>query len=97
MLWAKTYLDSDASRFGLRMHLHAGQDEGERRLFWSRLTDIPCERFGKTYVKQEGSGHRKNLLYNGTVQVRMTKSRTELERVLGWIEGMQERLMGRLV
>ena len=37
-------------------------------------------------MKPEGTGQRKKILYNGTVQIRMTRSRLVLEQVKGWIE-----------
>lgn len=83
--WLKRYLDVDADRLTVQMHLHSGQDDGERRAYWSRLLSIPETQFQRTFVKKEGTGHRKNLLYNGTVKVRVRRSRTLLYRVMGWI------------
>jgi len=88
--WARRFLGADQSRFSARMHLHAGQDENERREFWARTTGIPLARFGKTFIKPEGSGHRKKVLYNGTVQIRLSKSRNDIERVIGWIDGVRD-------
>jgi hypothetical protein len=88
--WARDFLDAEPSRFGARMHLHAGQDEGERKAFWAGVTEIPPTRFGKTFIKAEGSGHRKKVLYNGTIQIRLNKSRNDIERVRGWIDGIRD-------
>jgi hypothetical protein len=85
LIWAQRYLEADLSRFTVRMHLHSGQDEAERLRYWSEMTCIPPDGFRKTFFKREGTGHRKNILYNGTVQIRMSRSRIELERVVGWI------------
>ena len=97
LVWAQRYLQADVSRFTVRMHLHSGQQELERLRYWSEATQIPPDRFGKTFVKSEGTGQRKNILYNGTVQIRMTRSRLDLERVLAWIEGIGNLYSTRLV
>ncbi len=84
--WAKQYLDVDESRFSVRLHLHSGQDEAERRAFWSQHLGLAAECILGVYVKPEGTGHRKNELYNGTAFVRVSKSTDLLHRVLGWID-----------
>jgi hypothetical protein len=88
--WAREFLSAQPLRFGARMHLHAGQDEDERKAFWSGVTEIPPTRFGKSFIKAEGSGHRKKELYNGTIQIRLNKSRNDIERVRGWIDGIRD-------
>ena len=88
IVWASRYLDLSTDRFTISLHLHSGQEETERQTFWSNVTGIPTDRFRKTFVKPEGTGHRKKALYNGTAQVRVTKSAALLDRVLGWIEGL---------
>jgi hypothetical protein len=77
------------NRFVARLYLHSGQDEAERIGYWSNKLGIPPTRFGKTYVKPEGSGHRKNVLWAGTVAIRIRRSTADLQRVLGWIEGLR--------
>lgn len=87
--WARRYLDLDLGRFIIALHLHSGQDELERREFWSQVTGLPLDQFRKTYIKPEGTGHRKNVLYNGTASMRVTKSTDLLHRVAGWIEAVK--------
>ena len=84
--WAMTYFDLSVERFTAMLHLHDGQDEAERRLFWSSITQIPIDAFRKSFIKAEGTGHRKNILYNGTIQVRITRSADLRHRLLGWID-----------
>jgi len=88
--WAFKYLGVTGDRLTIAMHLHDGQDEGERRAFWSGLTGVPQERFGKTFMKPHGSGHRKKVLYNGTIRVRIDRSGDLFHRVMGWIEWFGE-------
>ena len=90
--WAQAYLDVDAERFTAKLHLHTGQDDQERKSNWAKETGIPVERFTKTYVKPEGSGHRKNILWAGTMSVRIRRSTSSFHRVMGWISGLSETL-----
>lgn len=92
--WSREYLGATTQQFAVQMHLHQGQVESERRSFWSRVSGIPEAQFRKTFVKPEGTGHRKNVLYNGTLSVRIRSSGTRFARVLGWIDGIAE-VMGR--
>ena len=88
--WARAYLDLCEHPFDARLHLHSGQDESERRVFWSAVTGIRLEDFRKAYIKPEGTGHRKNVLYNGTISIRVRCSGAMFHRVMGWIDGVQE-------
>ncbi len=89
MNWAHKYLDVSIDRFTIALHLHSGQAEGERRAFWSDQTGIPLTQFRKTFIKPEGTGHRKNHLYAGTASVRVARSGPLLQRVLGWIDALR--------
>lgn len=84
--WAGAYLGLRSDRFRISLHLHSGQDEDERKAYWSRISHLPIGQFRKTYVKPEGTGHRKNRLYNGTATVVVARSSTLLQRVQGWID-----------
>jgi hypothetical protein len=75
----------------MALHLHDGQEEEERKEHWSKVTRLPLESFRKTYFKPEGTGHRKNVLYNGTARVRVARSSDLLHRVLGWIDWVSRR------
>jgi hypothetical protein len=86
--WAQRYLELSPDRFNARLHLHTGQDEKERREFWSGITGIPSDGFRKGFIKPEGTGHRKKVLYNGTIQIRVSRSGDLLHRVSGWIDAI---------
>ena len=87
--WARSYLSLGEDPFDAQLHLHSGQDEEERKVFWSSATGIPLHRFRRSYFKPEGTGHRKNVLYNGTLSVRVRSSSVMFHRVMGWIEGLE--------
>jgi hypothetical protein len=85
--WLDTFLEIDRSRLNPQLHLHSGQDEEERKRFWSEMLGIHVGQFRKAFFKVEGTGHRKNILYNGTISIRVRRSGEAFQRVLGWIEG----------
>ena len=95
MRWFREICDVSEEKFRAQLHLHSGQNEQAMKLFWSRVTDIPLSQFGKSYVKSEGSGHRKNILYKGTIHVRICRGDL-LQRIHGWIEGFSELTCGPL-
>ena len=91
MQWFRQICQVDNSRFRIQLHLHSGQKEESIKSFWSSLTDVPLEQFHKSYIKSEGTGHRKKKLYHGTVKIRICDGNL-LQKILGWIEGTTKQL-----
>ena len=89
MEWLRRYCNADNSRFKPFLNLHSGQNENEIKEFWSRIIKLPKEQFGKSYIKKEGTGHRKNILYQGTLRIDVCNSNL-LYKILGWIDGVIE-------
>lgn len=87
--WARKYLGVPLEKFVISLHLHAGQDEDERKQFWSVVTGLSLSQFRKTFIKAEGTGHRKNILYNGTASIRIYNTEL-LHRVLAWIDVVRD-------
>ncbi len=87
--WCRTYLDPEA-RFALKLNLHADNDEPSARRWWRDELALPDVAFHKTFVKPDGTGHRKNTLPYGVCQVRMRRSTDAFHRVMGWIEGVRQ-------
>jgi transposase len=85
MRWFKEICQVSDDKFRAQVHIHSGQNELEIKQFWSKITGIPLSKFQKTYIKEEGTGHRKNVLYNGTLRVIICDSHL-LRKILGWIE-----------
>lgn len=86
MRWFREELDLSDDRFTPRLHLHTGQNEEQTKLFWSDVTGVPINQFGKTFWKREGTGHRKHVLYHGTIQIVVRRSSDLLHRVMAWID-----------
>lgn len=87
MKWFKDVCGVHDGRFKIYLNLHSGQDEIQTKKFWSHIIGLPVSQFGKSYIKKEGTGHRKNILYNGTIKIEIC-DKNLLYKILGWIEGV---------
>lgn len=85
MLWLREVCQVPEYRFRATIYYHSGQNEEEMKRYWSRIAGIPLDQFRKSIFKQEGTGHRKQILYMGTCKIRVSDSDL-LQRVLAWIE-----------
>lgn len=95
MRWFREICKVPESKFKAQLHIHSGQDENMMKRFWSSETGIPLSQFCKSFVKKEGTGHRKNTLYNGTLKINIY-DKDLLYKILGWIEGVSLKICGRL-
>ena len=92
--WFEEFLNVKPSQLKAYLHLHSGQNEKKVKRYWSKLTGVPENRFGKTYIKPEGTGHRKNKLYNGTIRISVY-NKDLFYKVLTWIDEYQKYVTGR--
>ena len=95
MRWFREVCQVPEGKLRAYVNIHSGQDDQAIKAFWSKITSMPLSQFGKSYVKQEGTGHRKNTLYHGTLKVSIC-DRNLLHRIHGWIEAYAERACGPL-
>jgi hypothetical protein len=87
MKWFREICHVPDSRFKLYLNLHSGQNEGDIKKFWSTVIGLPVSQFSKSYVKKEGTGYKKNILYHGTIKIEIC-DKNLLYQILGWIEGI---------
>lgn len=94
--WFKEFFQVANHEFSIYLHLHTGQNENKIKRYWSKLTGVPIQNFGKSFVKPEGSGYRKNVLYNGTVRltVRRRGSTYLLFEILGSLNRFLNQVSG---
>lgn len=93
--WFYDFFGIVPQSIGIHLHLHSGQSEKNMKEYWSSITGIPLGNFIKSFVKPEGSGYRKNILYNGTVKLSPRGSSTYLLfRILGAISAYLEVTIG---
>ncbi len=88
--WFKIILNLNPKQLSASLHLHQGQEEEMEIRFWSRLTKIPIKNFRKTFIKPIGTGHRKNILYHGTIKIRVMGRGGVLlrHRIMAWAEAV---------
>jgi hypothetical protein len=72
--------------------------ESELQDYWCKLLGVSRAQFYKSFIKPEGSGYRKNHLYNGTVRLRVggTGSTLLLFQIMGAISGFIQETTGRV-
>jgi len=68
------------------LNIYPQQNEVEIKQFWSELTGIPLENFGRSFIKPPNKGYKKNNLYYGTIKVRVPKGTDMRYQVFGWIK-----------
>ncbi len=90
--WFERILQVLPKQLTAHLHIHYGNDEYRIKKFWSRLTGIPLNNFGKSFLKPPGTGHRTNILPNGIIKVRIKGIGTEnmRHRILAWSEKIYE-------
>lgn len=71
-----------------RLNIYPQQNEVELKQFWSQLTGIPFEKFGKSFVKPLSRNYKKNNLYYGTIRIEVPKGTDMRLRVFGWIKAV---------
>ena len=94
MRWFREICKVPEGKFKLYLNIHSGQADSAIKTFWSNVTGLPISQFGKSYIKREGTGHRKNVLYNGTVRINIC-DRDLFHRIQGWIAGFVQKNLGR--
>jgi len=91
--WFHDFFNIDIkTRVKAHLHIHAGNEDKKIKLYWSKLTGIPLENFGKSFVKPKGTGHRKNILPNGIIRIRVSGQGTEdmRHKIMSWVDKIYE-------
>lgn len=80
--WTRRYHDP-AARFVLKLNLHADNDELAARRFWAAESGLGADaEYYRTFIKPDGTGHRKNHLPHGVCQVRLRRSTDAFHRTM---------------
>jgi hypothetical protein len=95
MKWFRECCRVPEAKLKAYLNIHSGQDDISVKEFWSRVTGLPLSQFGKSYVKKEGTGHRKNRPYRGTVRISICDTNL-LWKIHGWIHGYCDMVLGPL-
>jgi hypothetical protein len=84
--WFEKVFQIPRTSLRVSMNIYRQQNEPDLKKFWSEITGIPLQNFGKAFVKPENKGYKKNNLYYGTVKVRVPKGTDMRIQVFGWIQ-----------
>lgn len=92
VLWFNKFFQINPKQITAHLHIHYGNDENKIKKFWSTLTGIPLNNFGKSFIKPVGTGHRTNILPNGVIKIRVKGVGTEnlRHRIIAWSEKIYE-------
>jgi hypothetical protein len=85
--WLRRFFEIDESRLRLGLYLHEGLDLAATVAYWSALTGIPPEQFGKPYRAVPDSSIRLAKHVHGCVTVRYSCSATH-RTVMGLVRAL---------
>lgn len=90
--WFQRVLNISPSRIKAYLHIHYQDDDLHIKRYWSQLTGIPLQNFGKSFIKPKGTGHRTNILPNGIIKIRAAGIGSEnlRHKILAWSERLHE-------
>ena len=88
--WSEYYLQPNLG-WRARLNLHADNDEPAARAWWARELDLPMSDFTKTYIKPDGTGHRKNHLPHGVCTLVKRSGTDAYITTMAWIQFLRER------
>jgi DNA-binding transcriptional ArsR family regulator len=86
--WLKRVFGISPNFLKAWLNIYPQQNELELKQFWSQLTGIPLENFGKSYIKPPNKNYKKNTLYYGTISIKVPKGTDLRYRVFGWIRAV---------
>jgi len=92
MSWLRDSCHVDEKKFRGRVWVHDTSDKELAVEFWSKITDIPVERFHKSYIvknKTNSKKVRKNIHQYGVFTITVGDS-TLQRKILGWMAGLLE-------
>lgn len=83
--WLKFSLNISPEDIKVHLNIYPQQNEADIKKFWSELTEIPLNNFGKSFIKPKSKNYKKNTLYYGTIKIRVKRGTDFRHRVFGWV------------
>lgn len=90
MKWADRF--HEPTGFRAKLNIHADNDEPTAREWWAAELHLDIENFNKSFIKPDGTGHRKNHLAHGVCLVSKRRCADAFHATMAWIEFLQDRL-----
>ena len=91
MRWTDTFLPP-ATGFRAKVNLHADNDEPGARRWWAEELNLDLSAFNKSFVKPDGTGHRKNHLEYGVCAVSKRRCADAFHATSAWIDFIQSHM-----
>ncbi|KKP42922.1 MAG: hypothetical protein UR46_C0018G0006 [Parcubacteria group bacterium GW2011_GWA1_33_6] len=86
--WFEKIFSLMSKNLKARLNIYPQQNELEIKKFWSQLTGIPLENFGKSFIKPLNKNYKKNTLYYGTIRIEVPRGTDMRHRIFGWIKAV---------
>lgn len=86
--WFRDMLGVSPTNIKAHLNIYSKQNDSKIKKFWSDITGIPLKNFGKSYIKPANKGYKKNILYYGTIKIRVCKGTDMRHKVFGWINAI---------
>lgn len=84
--WFEEMFGVKATELRAKINMYEQQNDNQLKKFWSDLTGIPLQNFGKSFIKPPNKGYKKNTLYYGTIKITVPKGSDMRHRTFGWIQ-----------
>lgn len=84
--WFEKIFNISPSTLRAWLNIYPQQNDLDIKNFWSQLTGIPLENFGKSFVKPLNKNYKKNNLYYGTIKIAVPRGTDMRHRIFGWIK-----------
>ena len=94
--WVESIFGIEPKDLKARLNIYPQQSDRDIKKFWSSLTNIPFENFGKSYVKPLNKGYKKNTLYYGTVRVEVPNGTDKRHRTFGWLQAVLKEIESKV-
>lgn len=86
--WFERVFEVSPKNLKTYLNIYSQQSDQEIKKFWSNLTGIPVDNFGKSFVKPPNKGYKKNNLYYGTIKILVPKGTDMRHRTFGWVKAV---------
>lgn len=84
--WFESVFEVLPVKLKANLNIYPQQNEKQLKRFWSDLTGVPINNFGKSSIKPQNKGYKKNTLYYGTIRIIVPKGTDMRLRTFGWIQ-----------
>lgn len=85
--WFKEICNIPNEKMKIHIYIHEIYKHENCEQFWSKVTNVPVSRFGKTTYKASPHKIKKNLNYKGVCRVDISNVNL-LKRIFGWQQGV---------